>query len=946
MKKLFISLIAILSMNAILNSQTISGVINSYTSVSAIAGSTFTVPSTAGFSVGGKVLLIQMKGATITTGNIATFGTITSYNNAGNYEYLTISSMTATTITTSTPPCQTYTISGGVQLVSVPVYTNATITAPITCPAWNGVTGGVIALEVTNTLTMNSNINANGMGFRGGAFYNCPGCFLCGDANYANTNGGTKGEGIAVAPAGQGGNRAPLANGGGGTGRGNPGAGGGANYGLGGRGGFEFFGWCALTIFGMPGNNLSIVPNKAFLGGGGGGGYADNGLTATAGSNGGGLVFLNANTIVGNSNTINCSGNNVVGNTDSEGAGGGGAGGGIYLWTNSITSTLNLNVRGGSGGNILSTIWSSACHGPGAGGGGGYVYFSTPVTPVNAVVNATGGAPGTVLHVGPACAGTPHGATAGGLGGTLFNLPYPTLPDTLINLGPDTIVCNASTYTINANNVYTSYLWSDGSTGNSMTVTSSGTYWLEAPIGCGTVDRDSIVITLSNPSISLGPDVSFCADDSITFSVASPYVSYLWNDGSTNATLTENTAGTYWLEVTDANGCIARDSVDIISVFPLPIFSLGNDTSLCIAGPYNLSPTPIPAGTMSYLWSNASLASNINVSGAGTYTVWLDITDINSCTYRDSIEVVINPIPNVNLGPDISICDGTTATLTPGAFTSYLWNDGSTGSTLTINSVGTYWLEVTNAQGCTDIDSVNLIALFPIPNPSLGNDFDFCNGEIVPLTPGSFTSYLWSNGATSNLINITSGGQYRVTVTNAFGCTYADTINLTMNPLPIFSLPPDFKICPDSIYPISAPLMANVNFEWSDGTIGNDIIITSAGTFFATATDTNGCKYTDTLITVVDCPPFIFIPNTFTPNVDEVNPVFQVYGTNIKDVEVEIYNRWGQQIFEFNDINSGWNGFLKDGSPAPQGVYAYRVLYYTFNSSIPKEILGSINLIR
>lgn len=116
---------------------------------------------------------------------------------------------------------------------------------------------------------------------------------------------------------------------------------------------------------------------KAFLGGGGGGGYLDNGLTATEGSNGGGMVFLISPLINGNNNIINASGANVIGNSDSEGAGGAGAGGCVYLITNTVSSSLNIDVKGGNGGNIFSTLWASACHGPGGGGGGGTIAFST-----------------------------------------------------------------------------------------------------------------------------------------------------------------------------------------------------------------------------------------------------------------------------------------------------------------------------------------------------------------------------------------------------------------------------------------------------------------------------------------------------------------------------------------------------------------------------------------
>ena len=118
-------------------------------------------------------------------------------------------------------------MSASVQLVRVPIYTDALISGVLTAAPWNGATGGILVLEATNSILFNSNINLKGMGFRGGQI--STGGFSCNDPNWANANGGRKGEGIAEAPINQEENRAPLANGGGGSNTGNPGAGGGGN---------------------------------------------------------------------------------------------------------------------------------------------------------------------------------------------------------------------------------------------------------------------------------------------------------------------------------------------------------------------------------------------------------------------------------------------------------------------------------------------------------------------------------------------------------------------------------------------------------------------------------------------------------------------------------------------------------------------------------------------
>ena len=372
MKRILVlfSFFLFLGINEFSFSQNIFGIVNSYAAVSAVTPNTATLSNIGPFQVGDKVLIIQMKGATITTTNTSAFGTITLLGSAGNFEFTYIGSVSGNTVTFTNNLCKTYSVAGKVQLVRVPVYTNVTIAGNVTAQPWNGSTGGIVAIEATNSITFNANINVSGQGFIGGAVFT--GWFACGDSNYANQNAGKKGEGIAIPPVTMDANRAPLANGGGGANTGNPGAGGGGNGGIGGRGGNEFYGGCQLNAsYGLGGKAPSYATYKAFLGGGGGGGYKDNGLNATAGSYGGGMVFLTSPTINGNNFTVDARGANVIGNTDSEGAGGGGAGGYVHYMCNNTSSSINLDLRGGSGGNIFSTMWSSACHGPGGGGGGG-----------------------------------------------------------------------------------------------------------------------------------------------------------------------------------------------------------------------------------------------------------------------------------------------------------------------------------------------------------------------------------------------------------------------------------------------------------------------------------------------------------------------------------------------------------------------------------------------
>lgn len=186
-----------------------SGIINSYTQVTDIVGSNLTVTHSTGFSVGDRVLLIQMKGGQVTLPSNENYGDITDIQQVGRYEISTISSISGNTITLGCAPSFPYDISlGRVQLVRVAYAPNATIIGTVTAPAWNGFTGGVVAIEVPGTLTLNAPINVDSLGYRGGPepTVASPDCWSnlinCWGADTANTYSGVKGEGVVITPAG------------------------------------------------------------------------------------------------------------------------------------------------------------------------------------------------------------------------------------------------------------------------------------------------------------------------------------------------------------------------------------------------------------------------------------------------------------------------------------------------------------------------------------------------------------------------------------------------------------------------------------------------------------------------------------------------------------------------------------------------------------------------
>ena len=427
--------------------QSISGVVNSYYQVTAIntGSNTVTLNSVAGLSPGTKILLIQMKGAAINNSNASTYGNITAINDAGNYEFNIICSISSNDVLLKYQLINTYTIAGQVQLVSVPVYSAVTISGPLSATAWDPVsgTGGIVAIEATGSITMGSSIDVSGQGFQGGPLQNYPvppyDCswafnvtdyFLSIPPSDQYHTGGWKGEGITAYIAGQEYGRGKLASGGGGGNNNNTGGAGGGNYGAGGNGGqrtMEGFFQCHGTNPGVGGASLSGLgyspgQNRIFLGGGGGGGHENNGV-GMPGGNGGGIIILTAPLITGAgvsilANGISPSNPACVDPTQAEGdgGGGGGAGGTIILNAASVTGAITAQAMGANGTNASNNV--ADCTGPGGGGGGGVIWVSGASFPGTVTGNVSGGANGVVSSGSGtvACRGNANSATPGSNG--------------------------------------------------------------------------------------------------------------------------------------------------------------------------------------------------------------------------------------------------------------------------------------------------------------------------------------------------------------------------------------------------------------------------------------------------------------------------------------------------------------------------------------------------
>lgn len=346
-----------------------------------------------------------------------------------------------------------------------------------------------------------------------------------------------------------------------------------------------------------------------------------------------------------------------------------------------------------------------------------------------------------------------------------INVAFVTFP--LVDLGQDTQLCVGQMYDLNASYPFATYTWNTGVFDSLITVSQSGSYSVAVQLGT-CIDRDTVQVTFdANPVVDLGPDTTLCTGEIYYLQANNLNATYLWNDNSVGALKNITTSGIYWVEVT-INNCKVSDTVSI-NVMDYPTANLGNDTILC-GSETILYDVNQPFST--YLWNDNSVNSSLLVSQSAQ--VWVEVS--NFCgVASDTVNVYVNPYPEVDLGNDTVICEG--ESFSKDVFVvggSYLWSDGSTNSVYDFNTSGVYVVTVT-AQGCATVESLDLSfnAITPI---WLGEDTVICNKARFTLSiSDDYDSILWQDGSTGSEFLVLGYGKITVTAVSGV-CHYSDTI--------------------------------------------------------------------------------------------------------------------------------------------------------------------------
>jgi len=403
-------------------------------------------------------------------------------------------------------------------------------------------------------------------------------------------------------------------------------------------------------------------------------------------------------------------------------------------------------------------------------------------------------------------------------------------------LMPDTTLCNLNSFTLQSSVQDNSaqYLWSTGATTKEIMVSNTNKYSLTlTKDGCAF--QDSLVLTFDQViPFNLGADINSCQGTNITLNVQGNYPIVRWQNGSTIPSQNITSSGIYFAEA-GTNSCKVKDTITV-TIFPIPTFHLGKDTTICQGENIVLSPGIVEGAVV---WNDATTTPNYTVTLSGTYAA--NVTK-NGCSFTDSIVVIVQPLPILNIGNDTTLCNNETLTLNAGTVGTTVWQNGSTLSTFGVNNTGLYYATKT-IQGCSKSDTIN-ISYIQLAKPNLGKDTSICQGQTITLNaPNVSAQILWNNGSTTTSIVANSTGSYILKLSSGI-CTTADSIDILVKPIPIINLGNDTTLCNNETIQLSAGSVGNT--IWQNGSTQDTLTVSSQGMYYATKT-IQGCSKSDTI---------------------------------------------------------------------------------------------------
>jgi hypothetical protein len=494
-------------------------------------------------------------------------------------------------------------------------------------------------------------------------------------------------------------------------------------------------------------------------------------------------------------------------------------------------------------------------------------------------------------------------------------------------------LCNAgSSVTLDAANSMTvsSYLWNTGATTPTITTNVPGNYYciVTTLSGCSGVS-DTVIVAGINPQLTYS-GLSLCAGP-ISLSTGN-YDIYQWSNNTSTQAINVNTAGDYYVFVTDSNGCTAySDTVSIYTnAFQYSIVPSGFTT---ICSGYSVD---LDAGNQftNHLWNTGASTSTITASTIGQY--YASMTDVNGCSgYTDTVDVTNLSVTLSTTG--YSLCIGNVTLNAGGGHYIYNWNTGDTVSTITTGLPGPYFVTVIDENGCSaSSDTISIyLNTFTFNVNAVGSNFLCQPSGQVTLDAGSgFLSYNWSSGGNSQQTTVNTTGNYTVSVTDMNGCPGVSNPFTVHNVVLTSAITGLSNVMQNNVENYSVIQNLTSTYNWSVaagilqtglGTNSVDVLWNTPGqgSIYVIETDVNGC-IGDTITLAVTIFSSTSIKESQTTEISIYpNPFTKSTIINLPNIQsnynLTLYDVTGQKVLEKEDLNQ--TSYELERGTLTKGIY-------------------------
>lgn len=461
------------------------------------------------------------------------------------------------------------------------------------------------------------------------------------------------------------------------------------------------------------------------------------------------------------------------------------------------------------------------------------------------------------------------------------------------------------------------------------------------PLLHGTINGNTINFVPSGLNITLALDMASCAGslinaEPVNINICSNQLPFSWNGQNYNV------SGTYTATFTSSSGC---DSIATLNLIVSPAVTSVVNTTVC-------------SSQLPYNWNGQ------NYNTPGTYTTIL--TTNNGCDSMVTLNLEIDqPPPMPLVSSPVNLCQfQTTQALSATAMGDLKWYSspsGGIGSSTapvpsTTNAGITNFYVSQSIGGCESPRAAITVNVFQVLAAGPDKTIAICNGESTNLaslynTSGSTTNWFLNDVPVIDPTTVSLAGRYQLITTNSLGCMDSAFVNVIVRPPVIAFAGNDDST--ESFVPYQLSGGGGLRYEWSPGppllnnaNIPNPIaILTTSTTFYLTVKDATGCKGYDTVTIKIFKGTDIYVPSAFTPNGDGLNDIFRPLGTTIERLDYfRIYNRYGELIFETNNLSKGWDGTYK-GKDQKTDNYIW-TLRAVDKKNVKRAMKGNVILIR